>query len=81
MNETRRHRIIWGWLRLFLGFTQVSLAAIGVVALITLGLHPMTWTFGIAATTATIISRLLYHGRPDPDLETQKTEKSTGIKY
>jgi hypothetical protein len=24
---------------------------------------------------------LLYHGRPDPDLEMQKTQKSTGFKY
>ena len=81
MDETTRHKIIWGWLRLFLAYAQVSLAAMGVVALIALGLHPVTWAFGIAGTTATIMSRLIYHGRPDPDLERQKTKKSTDLKY
>lgn len=81
MNETTRHKLIWGWLRLFLGDAQVSLAATGVVTLLTIGLHPVTWAFAMAATTATLISRLLYHGRPDPNLERQKTQKSTGFKY
>lgn len=82
MNETTvRHKIIWGWLRLFLGCAQVLLAAGSVGALITIGLHPMTWAFGMAATTATIISRLLYHGGPDPDLKRQKTPKSNRFKY
>lgn len=81
MNETSRHKILWGWLRLFLGSAQVLLAAGSVGAVITIGLHPVTWAFGMAATTATIISRLLYHGCPDPDLKRQKTPKNTGVKF
>jgi hypothetical protein len=34
VNETREHRITWGWLRLFLDCAQVSLAAGSVGALI-----------------------------------------------
>jgi hypothetical protein len=72
MDEATRHKLIWGWLRLFLGFAQMSLVAAGVGALLTVGLHWITFVFVIAATAATLSSRLLYRGKADPKLESQK---------
>ena len=72
MNDEAHHKLIWGWLRLFLGWTQMSLAAVGLGALLVLGNHPVTWAFGIGATLATIVSRMLYHGKPDPKIERKK---------
>ena len=69
MNNATRHKLVWGWLRLLLGWMQMSLAAAGLVALLTVGFHPVTWAFVVGATVATIVSRLLYHGRPAPKLE------------
>jgi hypothetical protein len=63
MNEQTWHIFVWGWLRLFLGFVQVSLSAASFALLLTIGLHPLTWVFFAVATGATITSRLLYHGR------------------
>jgi hypothetical protein len=60
MDDETRHKIVWGWLRLFLGWLQMSLAAAGLGALITVGIHPVTWFFVIGATAATVVSRLLY---------------------
>ena len=68
MKEGTRHKLIWGWLRLILGWAQMSLAAAGFGALLVVGNHPVTWGFVIGAMLATIISRLLYHGKPDPKL-------------
>lgn len=64
MDDATRHKLIWGWLRLFLGWLQMSLAAAGLGALFTFGLHPVTWFFVIGASAATIASRLLYRKRP-----------------
>jgi hypothetical protein len=66
VNEATRHKIVWGWLRFFLGFVQMSLVAASVGALIAVGLRSVTWLFIVGATGATLISRLLYHGRSDP---------------
>lgn len=72
MNEATRHKLIWGWLRLFLGWAQMSLAVFGAVLLFTVGLHLLTWISVVGATAATVTSRLLYHGRPDPRLNDRK---------
>jgi hypothetical protein len=29
MNHDMRHKLVWGWLRLFLGWLEMSLAAAG----------------------------------------------------
>lgn len=63
IEATARHKMIWGWLRLVLGFAQMSLVAASLRALLTVGLRPVTWIFFIGATAATLTSRLLYHGR------------------
>ena len=68
MDDSTRHKIVWGWLRLFLGWLQMSSAVVGAVLLFTVGLHPLTWVCVLGATAATLTSRLLYHGRPDPRL-------------
>lgn len=65
MDEATRHKLIWGWLRLGLGFAQMSLSAAALGALLVAGLQPFTWAFVIGATVATLISRLLYHGQPN----------------
>jgi hypothetical protein len=67
VHEATQHKIVWGWLRFFLGFVQISLVAASVGALVAVGLRPVTLLLVIAATAATLISRLLYHGRSDPE--------------
>ncbi len=69
MDSAARHKLIWGWLRLFLGLAQMSLAAASFGLLITIGLHWITWAFIVGATAAAIVSRLLYHGQADSKLE------------
>jgi hypothetical protein len=72
MNEDARHRFVWGWLRLILGFAQMSLVAASLGALITAGLHPVTFVLVFAATLATITSRLLYKGLTKADSTVMK---------
>ena len=67
-----RHKLFWGWCLLFIGMIQLTFAAAGLVALLTVGIHSITLVFLIGATAATIISRLLYHGRPNPTLQKGK---------
>lgn len=66
MNEESRHKFIWGWLRLFLGWLQMSLAATGVLLLVAIGLRPLTLVVFAATVLATVTSLLLYRRRPDP---------------
>ena len=70
-------KLIWGWLRLFLGVIQMVLTTACVGLLLTLGLHWATWIFFAGATAATIISRLLYRGHADPDLEEKSAKEKT----
>ena len=72
MDEVTRHKLIWGWLRLFLGFAQMALVAMSVGALTAVGLHWITYMFVGAATVAALLSRLLYRGKPDLKLEPDK---------
>ncbi|HSB12619.1 MAG TPA: hypothetical protein VLM38_24225 [Blastocatellia bacterium] len=60
--------LMWRWLRLVLGLAQMWLAAAGLGLLLIAGLRPITWLFLIAASAATVISRLLYRGRRTPRL-------------
>ena len=61
---TQSHgKLIWGWLRLFLGFAQLWLAGITVILLVTTGLRPATLVVAVAAGAATVLSRILYRGR------------------
>lgn len=78
MDEATRHKLIWGWLRLFLGIAQMFFAAAGAFALLSIGLHPITYICLSIATIATITSCLLYQGRADPSLpHTQSDGSST----
>jgi len=74
MNDEAHHKLVWGWLRLVLGFLQMGLVAAALGSLITAGLHWITWLFVVGATAATVTSRLIYHGRPDPTLKRREHE-------
>lgn len=65
MDDVTGHRLIWGWLRLFLSWLQMSLVAVSVSALLTIGLRLITYILVAVATAATFASRMLYHGRRD----------------
>lgn len=67
-ERIKRHKFIWGGLRLFLGVTQMTLALVGLGLLLTAGFRPITWIFIAAAAIVTITSRLIYKGCPDPHL-------------
>jgi len=70
MKEETHHVLLWGALRFLLASAQVTLAPLGVYAVLTVGLeHWVTWALFAGATSATITSRLLYGGRRDPKLE------------
>ncbi|HYV04370.1 MAG TPA: hypothetical protein VFB82_07285 [Blastocatellia bacterium] len=74
MKDTTKHKLVWGWLRLFLGFVQMSLVAASVGALIAFGLHSATLILVIGATATTLLSRLLYHGRRSESAVNQKQD-------
>jgi hypothetical protein len=61
-------KLVWGWLRLLLGLAQMCLATIGLILLLTLGLHPLTLLFVAAATSVTITSWLIYRQQHDQKL-------------
>ncbi len=69
-----RHTFIWGWVRIFLGVIQTSLAAAGIWLLLTVGSRPITLIVVGGALTATIISRFIYKVRSDPALSDTKGE-------
>jgi hypothetical protein len=74
VNDATKHKLKWGWLRLFLALVQISLVPMAVGSLLTLGLHPLTWFCVLTATSAAIVSRLLYRGQSDPDLRAGKSK-------
>jgi len=69
MEEPTRHKLIWGWLRALLGIAQMSLVVSSAILLFSVGLRPFTYACVIAATMLTVISRILYRGRSDPNLD------------
>ena len=69
LPASNEHRLLWGWIRLVLGLSQMGFALATVYALAFDGLH---WRAGVAALIAAIAaatSRFLYAGRPDPRIE------------
>ena len=74
MNASTQHNVVWGGLRFFLGLTQMWLALAGLTLLVIVCLRPVTVALVIAATVATVVSRLLYRGRPDPELKGEKSD-------
>jgi hypothetical protein len=67
MSEPMNQVLLWGWFRLAFGVLQMTLALASVVALLTVGLRPMTWGLVASATAATLLSRWLYRIRPSND--------------
>ena len=72
MQESTFRKLVWGWGRLYLGWVQMSLAGLGLVLLILTGPKPATLVIAGLATTATIVSRILYRGQKTPE-EANKT--------
>jgi hypothetical protein len=62
------HRLLWGWLRLVLGLTQMAFT-VAALLLIGAGIYGRGIVAASLATAATIASRHLFAGRPDPRLE------------
>ncbi len=60
-----QHTLIWGWLRLFLGMTQITFSTAAVVILLTIGLRPIVIIVVASGLIATIISHLIYQGQSD----------------
>jgi hypothetical protein len=60
MEPPRPDKLVWGWLRLFLGIAQMLLVTVSLVSLLTLGLQGTTWILLVAATVTTLTSRVLY---------------------
>jgi hypothetical protein len=58
-----REWLIWGWLRLLMGFAQISLAGLTFGVLITAGVTRTTIFLALAATAIAAVSRLTYRGR------------------
>jgi hypothetical protein len=73
VDTATRHKLIWDWLRLFLGLAQMFLAVAAAGSLLVAGLHPITWALVIGAPAATLVSRLLYRGRPARGPEREKS--------
>jgi hypothetical protein len=78
MDNATRHKLIWGWLRLLLGLAQMFLTVAAAVVLFTIGLHPLTWALIVGATSATIVSRLIYHGKAAPELRRDSDNQKPG---
>jgi hypothetical protein len=53
----------------------MSLAVAAFVALLAVGFHTVTWVLVTGAAVATLVSRLLYHGRSDSELERKKSNE------
>jgi hypothetical protein len=62
LTRIPQDRLVWGWVRLFLGFAQIALVGMGAGALFTVGLKPITLILVIAATSLSVISRVIYRG-------------------
>jgi len=58
-----KHYLVWGVLRLTLGVVQIAFAAMAILCLIFVGLSSATLTCAAVATSATLASRALFHGR------------------
>ena len=58
-----KHYLIWGILRLGLGVMQMAFAATAIVCLVCVGLSSATIICIAIATAATLVSRVLFHGK------------------
>jgi hypothetical protein len=76
VNEETRHKLVWGWLRLFLGFAQMGMVAAAVGSLIVVGVARITVVFVIMATTFTVMSRIIYRGRSTPQFEQKEKDEN-----
>lgn len=81
MPETTHSKLVWGWLRLFLGVLQMFLASAAFAFVILIGFHPIALGLAAGATIATLISRVLYRGEPGYRLaQGNRSTKGTGLR-
>ena len=62
-TSREKHYLVWGILRLTLGVVQMAFAAAAMLYLIYFGLSRDTLIYAAVATTATLVSRVLFRGR------------------
>lgn len=74
-SPTPQNVVYWGWFRLALGVLQMSCSAYAVFLIFWLGLEPVTWGFIAAAIGLTALSRLLFRGRRNVDLEQEENKR------
>jgi hypothetical protein len=70
-----RKLLYWGWARLLIGAFQMACSAYAVFLIFQIGFQLITWALILGAFAATGVSRLLYRGRPDPDLDEKPQER------
>lgn len=58
--------LVWGWVRMALGMTQIALSAYALVLIASAPEAPQGWAFGAAALSALVASRVLYRGQKAP---------------
>jgi hypothetical protein len=64
--------LIQGWLRLFFGITQISLATSSALLFLKFGLHPFTLAAAGSGLIIPIISRAIYKESSSPLLTARK---------
>lgn len=69
MKARTRHYLLWGWLRLLLGFGQIALATSAIFSFANHGgANQAGLGFILLAGVLSLISRLLYKGHSDPNV-------------
>jgi hypothetical protein len=63
LDPVEKHYLIWGLLRLALGVVQMVFATTAILCLIFSGFSSATLTCIGVASIATLVSRILFHGR------------------
>ena len=68
------HRLLWGWIRLVLGLTQMAFAAAAVYLVASIGFHWRALVAVAVAGLTTGASRYLYAGKRDAELTGNSTD-------
>ena len=66
LTSRQKRYLIWGPIRLVLGVIQMTFVAVAILNVIFVGLSPSALICAAIATTATVVSRVLFHGRRTP---------------
>jgi hypothetical protein len=69
VNDEPRDKLVWGWLRVLLGWAQMLLAAAALSSLAVGGQWRLSLMLAGGALAATALSLLIYRGRRGPQRE------------